>query len=289
MAGAGQLQSWRSGYHGGGGYRSGPRRTEQSDVALPLKNHASCVRLGTAGWAIPLQEADRFTQGGSGLERYSAVFNASEVNSTFRKEHRPATIARWAATVPDGFCFSVKMPKIISHELKLKGTGEYVARFAGLVAQFGSKGGPWLLQLPPSLGFERDVATVFFTVLREHYAGSVVCEPRHASWFEPDAEELFRDFDVSRAAASPSKAPAGAVPGGSTRVVYYRLHGMPRVYYSSYESAFLKALAGSIFETSAAEVWCIFDNTASGAAAANALEMKMLLGPQYRKRLAHTE
>jgi len=56
--------------------------------------------------------------------------------------------------------------------------------------------------------------------------------------------------------------------------VYYRLHGSPKVYYSDYSSEDLDALAGKLLSAAkAAEVWCVFDNTAEGAATANALDL----------------
>jgi uncharacterized protein YecE (DUF72 family) len=72
---------------------------------------------------------------------------------------------------------------------------------------------------------------------------------------------------------------AGRAPGGWPPFVYLRLHGTPRVYYSSYEPSLLRALAERLRQAQAdgAEAWCIFDNTASGAAAANALELQRLL------------
>lgn len=236
------------------------------------------IRIGTAGWAIPQLQAEHFPADGSGLARYSAVFNALEINSTFSKEHKPETLARWAETVPDDFRFSIKMPKTISHELKLAQADEQVARFAEAVQPLGRKAGPWLLQLPPSLTFDLKTAKAFFKHLRKLYSGALVFEPRHASWFSDEVDALLQGFSISRVAADPAKVPAAASPGGAADIAYYRLHGSPRVYYSSYDDAFLARLATTLRQSAAREVWCIFDNTASGAAAANALEIQKLLG-----------
>jgi acetyl esterase/lipase len=80
--------------------------------------------------------------------------------------------------------------------------------------------------------------------------------------------------------ADPVRHDAGVRPGGWPEMVYLRLHGSPRMYYSSYGKATLQALALKLRESadSGAAVWCIFDNTASGAAVANALELQGLLG-----------
>lgn len=84
---------------------------------------------------------------------------------------------------------------------------------------------------------------------------------------------------IARVAADPARVPSAGRPGGTLRLSYYRLHGAPRVYYSAYDSAFLSTLAAAIRGSAAEEVWCIFDNTASGAATANALTLQMQLGP----------
>jgi uncharacterized protein YecE (DUF72 family) len=68
------------------------------------------------------------------------------------------------------------------------------------------------------------------------------------------------------------------LPGGARSLVYYRLHGSPRMYYSAYEAPFLAQLTERLRAGGAAEAWCIFDNTVSGAALGDALAVKDLLG-----------
>ncbi len=82
-------------------------------------------------------------------------------------------------------------------------------------------------------------------------------------------------FSISRVAADPALVPAAAAPGAWPGIVYYRLHGSPRMYFSSYSDAYLKALAARLgaLARSKAPVWCIFDNTAYGVAYANALDL----------------
>lgn len=234
------------------------------------------IRIGTAGWSIPRRVADAFPRGGSGLERYAARFDAAEINSTFYRSHRPGTLARWAATVPGGFRFAVKAPKAITHEARLEGCAELLARFLGEIEELGSKLGPVLVQLPPTLAFDRAAATGFFEDLRVRFAGPVACEPRHASWFEIDAEAVLSGLKVARVAADPARVPAAAIPGGWGGLKYWRLHGSPRVYYDSYGPEAIARLADDL-HTSSVEAWSMFDNTASGAAAANALELRARL------------
>jgi uncharacterized protein YecE (DUF72 family) len=153
-------------------------------------------------------------------------------------------------------------------------------------AGLGSKRGPILIQLPPSLEYASRLAKVFFAMLREEYDGAVVCEPRHASWFEPEAEAVLTAHRIGRVATDPTRIQVARVAGGwmgdarksGNAVAYYRLHGSPRKYWSRYDEPRLREWATSILELSRrAHVWCIFDNTASGAALANALEMRAMI------------
>jgi uncharacterized protein YecE (DUF72 family) len=117
----------------------------------------------------------------------------------------------------------------------------------------------------------------FLEVLRARTAGALVCEPRHASWFEPDADAVLAEHRVARVAADPARVPDAALPGGWTGLRYYRLHGSPRMYYSEYDPDVLADLARKLMAEGAVETWCIFDNTTSGAATGNALAMKGLI------------
>src|ERR1700735_1262435 len=87
------------------------------------------IRIGTAGWSIPKYCAGEFPVGGSGLERYAARFNCTEINSSFYRPHRRTTYERWAHSVPAGFRFAVKLPKAITHERRLNDIDGPLDRF----------------------------------------------------------------------------------------------------------------------------------------------------------------
>lgn len=231
------------------------------------------ISIGCAGWALRKEHAPSFPAVGTHLTRYAGRLPAVEINSSFYKPHKPATYAKWAASVPEGFRFAVKVPREATHTRRLVGTEDVLDRFLAEATSLGKKLGPLLVQLPPSLTFSVTVADKFFASLRERFDGDVVLEPRHASWFESGAETLVAKHRVARVSADPAVVEGAGEPGGWDGLVYYRLHGSPKVYYSAYSDAYLEALADKI--TAAAEsasVWCIFDNTAEGAATANALD-----------------
>ncbi len=236
------------------------------------------IHIGCAGWTIPREFYENFSASGTHLERYSRVLRCAEINSCFYRPHRPQTWTRWKDSVPDDFLFSVKAPKAITHEAKLNCCRKDLISFLEQVSFLQEKLGPILFQLPPSLQFNENAASKFLSMLREMYSGKVVWEPRHESWFAAEADNLLDRFRIARVAADPACASTGGRPGGWNGLSYYRLHGSPRRYYSAYTSDFLGKLAGEILHknTQGNQAWCIFDNTASGAAMPNALELEQI-------------
>lgn len=238
------------------------------------KIRSELIRVGCAGWSIPKEHEERFPAEGTHLVRYAARFPVVEINSSFYKPHRPTTYARWAETVPADFRFSVKVPKLVTHERRLVDVGDALDSFLAEATQLGEKLGPLLVQLPPSLRFSADIAERFFGSLRDRFAGGVALEPRHPTWFEVEAERLMTKHRVVRVAADPAVVPVAAEPGGWDALVYYRLHGSPKVYYSAYPDEYLEALARTLTRAAkSADVWCIFDNTAAFAATVDALDV----------------
>ena len=243
------------------------------------------VFIGTAGWSIPRPVADRFPGAGAHLERYARVLRCAEINSTFKHEHRAATYRRWAEATPPGFRFSVKLPHQITHVCKLEGIVAPLERFLSDIAALGDRLGPLLVQLPGSLALSARAADSFFAALRRRFAGAVVCEPRHASWFDAPADALLLRHRIGRVGADPVRAAGAGEPGGwlgdadHRGVAYFRWHGSPQVYRSSYPAERIAAWAREAAEWNArADCWCVFDNTASGAAAQNALDLEDRIG-----------
>ncbi|WLH87119.1 DUF72 domain-containing protein [Pseudomonas sp. FP2338] len=233
--------------------------------------------VGCAGWSLPRAHWPDFTGEGTHLQRYASRFNAVEINSSFYRPHQPNTYKRWAQSVPPAFRFSVKAPKVITHELRLQHCETALDEFLEQCLHLGEKLGCLLIQLPPSLRYEPSVALAFFSALRQRFAGAVVLEPRHASWLE--AQALLVDLQIGRVTADPAVLDAGA---GWQGVQYWRLHGSPRIYHSAYGPQRLQALAEQLLQCaeSGMPAWCIFDNTASGHAVTDGL-LLLDLYPQH--------
>lgn len=232
------------------------------------------ILIGCAGWSLASKDAPSFPTEGSHLERYAQVFSCVEINSSFYRPHQPKTYARWAASVPEAFRFSVKMPRTITHDLRLRQCEEPLLTFLEEVASLGNKLGCILIQLPPSLALNVEEATNFFALLRRSTQTPVVCEPRHASWFTPLGASVLSEAGIAFVQAHPPLVPGVERPC-DIGTFYIRLHGAPRIYYSAYDEAFIDAVATRIHLAHAQgrDVWCVFDNTALGEAVPNALTL----------------
>jgi uncharacterized protein YecE (DUF72 family) len=232
------------------------------------------INVGTAGWSIPREVRIFFPEAGSALERYAAIFPIAEINSSFHRPHRTSTWERWRDSVPPDFRFSVKIPKQITHEQKLVGCSEALQNFIEEANHLREKLAVLLVQLPPKLAFEERIAAEFFSELKARSGALIACEPRNPSWFSKAADQLLDELSVARIAADPALCEEAARPGGWKGLSYWRLHGSPIKYRSSYEDRILGYGQSLTREADAGrKVWCIFDNTGSSAAAANALQL----------------
>jgi uncharacterized protein YecE (DUF72 family) len=228
---------------------------------------------GTAGWSVPSRYAEAVPGPGSHLERYSRQLNAAEIDTSFYRPHQRKTYERWAASTPDDFRFAVKLPKTITHERALADCDDLIGAFMEGASGLGTKLAVLLVQLPRSSPPDLDAASRFFDDLRRSSEAAIAFEPRHADWFNAEADAWLAERRIARVAADPAPAPGGGDSGGWNGLRYYRWHGSPRVYYSDYDEAALAALREKTDANRAdgATVWCVFDNTASGAALGNAL------------------
>ena len=232
------------------------------------------ILVGTAGWSIPRHVSGDFPQHGSALERYAAKFPVVEINSSFHRPHRVSTWERWRESVPHDFRFSVKIPKTITHQRKLVECDRELGEFLPQAEALGAKLGVLLVQLPPKLSFQFAVTRTFFSILRDRTHADIACEPRHVSWFTDEASGVLEQLGIARVAADPSLCETAALPGNWGRLSYWRLHGSPVVYRSSYHDR-IDHYGRQLREEAARgrRVWCIFDNTASSASVSDARAM----------------
>ncbi|MGA1596378.1 MAG: DUF72 domain-containing protein [Candidatus Nanopelagicales bacterium] len=230
------------------------------------------ARIGLAGWSEAVSKyRTHFPGTGSGLTRYAETFDTVEVNASFYRAVRAETFASWAEQTPEGFRFSVKINRAVTHAARLSANAKLEQALEPMMS-LGAKLAAVLIQLPPTLVHEPDRDAAFLTRLRGIYAGTLAWEPRHPSWESPEARALLVEYGVTPVRTEIPE-PGAAHPAAGA---YVRLHGTPRRYYSAYSSADLTALA-TWLRAAPPPTITIFDNTASSAGVRNALELIALM------------
>ena len=184
-----------------------------------------CMGWGYDDWRGVFYPADAAP--GEYLERYSRVFDFTEVDSSFYRTPSPFLTRRWAQQTPQGFTFSLKMPRDITHKDPGETLFPQVERFLDSLGPIRDAGklGPIVAQFPPS--FRRDRANgdrrllAILAAIPTDYA--VAVELRHASWFVPDT---FRELSERPAALVWSVVPGARPPYVVTdRFLYARFVG----------------------------------------------------------------
>ncbi len=103
----------------------------------------------------------------------------------------------WKNSTPDGFIFSAKVPKKITHDAKLRDSTEIMARFYSVMGGLGSRLGPLIVQLPPSFKYEKDLDALRLFVSELDVKFKHAIEFRHKSWFRQDVYDLLRAKNVA--------------------------------------------------------------------------------------------
>lgn len=185
--------------------------------------------LGTIGFTYPEWKGSFYPVGlpaGQSLRYYSRVFNAVEINTTFYGPQSPTQIQKWAANTPDEFCFSLKAPRRITHDLRLQNADAEMRAFLESSAGLGDKFGAVLLQLPPSFtAEERPHVAQFLQNLPHEFRYAI--EFRHSSWYVPSTADLLRDAQVCWVAVDYEDLPITVTP--TTDFLYLRWIGKHNV------------------------------------------------------------
>jgi uncharacterized protein YecE (DUF72 family) len=235
---------------------------------------SSTIHIGTSGWHydhwIGPFYPERYAKT-KFLGYYSERFNTVEINNSFYRLPLQRTFENWRDQVPDGFVFSVKASRFITHMKKLKDPEQSVEAFFQRVKELKNKLGPILFQLPPRWRFARERFEVFLEALPSDY--KYAFEFRDLSWLNSEAFDLLSErgmalcvYDFGEVSA-PKKVTAD--------FVYVRLHGPGGPYEGKYSSQELHSWAIDIrrWNEGGKEVFCYFDNDQYGYAPENAAQL----------------
>jgi uncharacterized protein YecE (DUF72 family) len=129
------------------------------------------------------------------LPFYAERFSTVEINYTFYRMPTAKLVTGWAAQVPDGFRFTLKAPRRITHDRKLRDVSQPVAAFCEAAGELGPKLAALLFQLAPT--FKKDLAVfdAFLAELPPRVCGAF--EFRHESWLDDEVYARLRDRNLA--------------------------------------------------------------------------------------------
>jgi uncharacterized protein YecE (DUF72 family) len=178
------------------------------------KMSAGGVHIGIGGWTYPPWRGEFYPEGlphDRELEYASRAMTAIEINATFYRLQTPKSFAKWAATVPDDFVFSLKASRYCSNRKNLAEAGEGIAKFmAQGLTELGGKLGPILWQLMPTKHFDPDEIKSFLALLPRSRGGIKLrhaLEVRHESFCAPEFLSIARKAGVACVFTDSAKYP----------------------------------------------------------------------------------
>jgi uncharacterized protein YecE (DUF72 family) len=216
-------------------------------------------------------------QSKSRLTYYSSLFNSVEINSTFYKLPLPATLEKWAAEVPEGFRFTLKLWREITHAGNFAFTKEQVTRFMGIADHIGRKKGALLVQLPAGIGgVHIGQLEILLKELQKFNpdAWQIAVELRHKSWYTQQVYSLLDSFGAALVwHDKPFLDEDKFYERGP--FIYLRFHGPNGDYKGSYPDAQLREQAGHIrsWLAEGKNVYAYFNNTMEGDAPRNLITL----------------
>ncbi|HEU4902824.1 MAG TPA: DUF72 domain-containing protein [Flavisolibacter sp.] len=208
------------------------------------------------------------------FEFYAQHFNTIEINNTFYRFPEQKLFDNWYAKALPDFCFSVKVPQIITHYQRFRDTQKILDDFYTIARQgLKEKLGPVLFQLPPSMKYDEALLQNMISQLNVRYKN--VIEFRHNSWWRKEVYAALKEANVVFCGVSYPGLISD--PVADLPVNYYRFHGVPRLYYSRYDDSFVERIARQIAGSETREAYVYFNNTAEGAALENAKYLQYLV------------
>jgi len=231
-----------------------------------VKYHIGCSGFSYKEWKGVFYP-DKLQQN-KWFEFYCEHFKTLELNVTFYRFPTVATLQSWYNRSPQEYIFSVKAPRLITHYKHLTDTKELLSDFYS-ICKLGLKDklGPILFQFPKQFAYSKDNLSKIITNLDSNFIN--VVEFRHDSWWSEEVYTQLTKRKIIFCGISHPNLPGDLIINNSC--IYYRLHGIPKIYYSGYEERVLKKFADTILQKDSINgLFCYFNNTAAMAAIENA-------------------
>jgi len=195
--------------------------------------------IGTSGYNYPEWRGSFYPEKfptAKMLAYYSERFDTVEVNYTFYRMPTVKLLEGWAQGTPEHFTFTLKAPRRITHDSKLKNVGDLTQTFCSTAASLGSKLGVLLFQLAPNFKRDDDVFESFLETIPE--GSRAAFEFRHESWHDEKVFDALRRRNLALCIADSEKMSTPLVP--TADYSYYRLRD------EGYQSSDIERWAGVI-------------------------------------------
>ncbi len=202
------------------------------------------IRVGTSGYNYPEWKGSFYPAtmpAAKMLPYYAARFPTVEINYTFYREPTEAILQGWSRATPDSFVLTLKAPRRITHDARLRDCGDHIRRFFTTAATLGPKLGAALFQLPPFL--RKDVALLDACLEAFPEGACAAFEFRHRSWFDAEVYARLRARNIALCVADSA--------GLSTPVEITADYGYFRLRDEGYTPADIERWAGTIGEVTA--------------------------------------
>ncbi len=207
------------------------------------------------------------------FEFYTSQFNTVELNVSFYRFPQLSMLQGWYNRSPDDFLFAVKAPRLITHYKKFNDSESLLRDFYGSIGNgLKSKLGPVLFQLPREFVYSEERLETLIQSMDKKFIN--VIEFRDPSWWIPSVEKLLKKNKIIFCGISHPMFPDNFITGPD---VYYRYHGVPRLYYSEYGLSAMKDMAEKLRSASVKHAYIYFNNTANGSAIHNARQLQYLM------------
>jgi uncharacterized protein YecE (DUF72 family) len=205
------------------------------------------------------------------FEYYCQHFNSLELNVTFYRFPQLSFTQGWYNKSPQGFSFSVKAPRAITHYKKFTETEQLIEDFYDVISKgLKEKLGCVLFQMPPSYNYTEEKLEKIISSLDSSFNN--VVEFRHISWWDDKIYRELATHNITFCGMSHPLLPDDVIK--NTPVLYYRLHGVPQLYLSPYTSKELKKLADDIKASrKVKQAFIYFNNDIEASAIANAKQL----------------
>lgn len=209
------------------------------------------------------------------FEYYCQHFDTIELNVTFYRFPRIPMLTNWYEKSPANFSFSVKAPRLITHYKKMNDCENFLGDFYSTVSiGLKEKAACILFQFPPQFNYTEERLEKIMANLNPAFPN--VVEFRHSSWWDEKVYKKLGGNKITFSGMSHPLLPDKVI--ANTSLLYYRMHGVPRLYRSSYSSDFLEKVTKEIKSfPKVKKAFIYFNNDFDGVGIKNAKEMKKMV------------